>query len=87
MKAISRDCHNVTSYTQFGTQISGCMLYVGEPRKLGGALALHTEQLEGRASSHLFQHLSILLVKGKVINGSPGQLHPPQYWVNSVYLP
>ena len=37
---------------------------VGEFRKLGGALARHTGQLEGEAISHLFQRLSILLVMG-----------------------
>ena len=52
---------------------------VGELRKLGGALARHTGQLEGEAISHLFQRLSILLVKGNaalVINRIPGQIHP-----------
>jgi len=47
--------------------------------KLGSALARHTGQLEGEAVSHLFQKLSILLVKGNaamVNNRVPDQLHP-----------
>ena len=35
-----------------------------EVRKLGAALGRHSGQEEGEAVSHLFQRLSILLVKG-----------------------
>ena len=52
---------------------------VKEVRKLGSALARQTGQEEGEAISHLFQKLSVLLIKGNaalVKNREPGQVHP-----------
>ena len=37
---------------------------VAEVRKLGSAIGRHTGQEDGEATSHLFQQLSILLMKG-----------------------
>ena len=45
---------------------------VKEVRKLGVALGRHTGQEEGEAVSHLFQRLSILLVKGNAALFSTG---------------
>jgi hypothetical protein len=50
-----------------------------EVKKLGSALARHTGQVEGVAIGHLFQKLSVLLVKGNsalVSNRMPGNLDP-----------
>ena len=49
-----------------------------EVRKLGSALARQTGQEEGEAISHLFQKLSVLLIKGNAAldsNREPGQVH------------
>ena len=49
----------------------------GELRKLGSALARQTGQEEGVAISHIFQKLSVLLIKGNsamISNREPGLL-------------
>jgi hypothetical protein len=52
---------------------------VREVNKLGGALAIHTGYQESVAVSHLFQRLSILMMKGDaalINNRTPDHVDP-----------